>query len=79
MAHLLLLARYFPKLLIVTKSPIDQGLRVYLKEKFLKDETKCDKSEQLLSQAQQMSQGLERKIGKKRPFITKLKQLEMSI
>jgi hypothetical protein len=63
MAHLLLLARYFPKLLTVTKTPIVQGLRVYIQEKFLRGETKCDKNEQLLSQEQQMSQGLERKPG----------------
>jgi hypothetical protein len=63
MAHLLLLARYFPEPGIATKIPIIQGLRVYLKEKFLRDETKCDKNEQLLSQEQQMSQGWERKPG----------------
>jgi len=57
MAHLLLLARYFPKLLTVTKTAIIQGLRIHLKKNFSRGETKCDKNEQLLSQEQQMSQG----------------------
>jgi hypothetical protein len=50
MAHLFFLARYFPKLLAITKSSIIQDLRVYPQEKFLKGETKCDKNEQLLLQ-----------------------------
>jgi len=61
MAHLFLLARYFPKPVNVTKTAIIQGLMVYAREKFVRNETKCDKTEQLLSQAQQMSQILERK------------------
>ena len=36
MAHLLLLARYFPKLLAFTKTAIIQGLRIHLKKKFFR-------------------------------------------
>jgi hypothetical protein len=61
MAHLLLLARSFPRTVNVTKTAIIQDLMVYAREKFERNETKCDKTEQLLSQAQQMSQSLARK------------------
>jgi hypothetical protein len=60
MAHRILLARSFPKPVNVAKTFIIQGLMVYARKKFVRNETKCDKTEQLLSQAQQMSQSLER-------------------
>jgi hypothetical protein len=63
MAHLLLLAISFPKPVNGTKTAIIQGLMVYTWEKFLRDETKCDKTEQLLSQQQQMLHSLGRKPG----------------